>query len=586
MTLVTERNAASVLEFLDKHPRLVTDTETNGLYTWHGSRLIGVSVAPPGAPRKHCYYLPFRHKPGGNLSQQRLRQLMKLLSRKKKTYWNAKFDTHMLTQEGMRDDGDSEDVMLLFHLMDENQWKTGGSYELKASAEKYIDGNARKAELRLTELLMERGLGKGDMQELTPAEVDEYASDDVYYTERWRELLMPAAAEWDLAEMWSEISRYSLITRLFEQRGMLLDVPLIEQYAEECEQVTAKLLRRIRRMAGHEINLRSNPQLRAWLNLPSTAQDYIDQVEWTLTGEQGKAIKTLQEYRKWDRALTTYYRPFLASMDGDEVFHPNLQLHGTVSGRPSAKGTPNILAMPRYTGIYKVKDVIKARRGYSLLSADYSQAELRLGAHYSHDEFNIKCFNEGKSPHKLLMADLTSAGVDIDYDNTKRVSFAVMYGTGAPTLAKELKKDEHFARQVLKAAHALHPNYRPMLKQAEETARKHGYIRLWTGRVRHFNTLNDPQPWYHKACSNLIQGGVAEIIRHAILRLAERLPEYDAHMQLQVYDQILLEAPTKQMKVVAKIVEEEMTRDFPFSVPMAVEIKTGQRWGQLKEIHP
>lgn len=584
--LVTERNVSGVLELLSKHSRLVVDTETDGLFVWHGARIVGVSVATPGARRKECFYFPFRHLVGGNLSPQRRRQLMRVLAtRKRWTCWNGKFDTHqILAEEGAGEPSRVENVDLLLHLLDENQHKKGGSFELKPSAERYLDRDARRAELRLKERLADLGLDKGDMDKLPPEEVDEYASDDVFYTEGMRSLMLPAAREWDLQQLWREVDQYSMITRRMEARGFRIDVETAERYIDECDRHMRRLKRKIDRMAGRELNLRSHPQMKEWLGLPSTAQDYIDAVEHNLTGEQRESVALLQEYRKWDRAKGSYYVPFLANIDSEHAYHPSIKLHGTISGRPSSSGTPNPFAIPRYTDHYKVKDVITARPGYTLISADYAQMELRFGAHYSGDEYLIRCFREGKSPHKLMLADLTAAGVDIDYDDTKRVNFAIMYGTGAPTLSKELRKPLSFAKDVLKKAHELHPNYKPMLKQAEDTARRFGFLRLWTGRVRHFNTLPDPQPWFHKACSNLIQGGVGEVMRIAICRLAASLDGMDAHMLLQVYDQILLECPKRDVKRVVKIVREEMTRDFPFNVPFVVDIKVGERWGQLKEM--
>lgn len=585
MTLVTEGKVGEVLELLGRFPRLIADTETDGLHVWHGARIIGVSVAPPKAKRQQCFYFPFRHQNGGNLSRQSQRKLIRLLgTRSRLTCWNAKFDVHHLTAEGLPEPRHAEDVMLLLHLLDENQHKKGGSYELKPSAERYVDRNARRSELHLKNLLADSGLGKGEMHGLSPAEVDAYASDDVWYTEKLRSFLLPGARDWELDQMWDEISHYSMVTRHFEARGFLIDLPLTRRYIDECDVHLARIKRGIDRLVGREINLRSHVQMKEWLGLPSTAQEYIDEIEWTLTGRQRQAVSLLQEYRKWDRAKGSYYEPFLRNVDAEGAYHPNIKLHGTISGRPSSSGTPNPFALPRYNEIYKVKDVIIARRGYTLVSADYAQMELRFGAHYSEDEYLIQCFRDGKSPHKLMMADLVSQGVDIDYDDTKRVNFAIMYGTGAPTLSKELRKDVSFTRRVLKAAHALHPNYRPMLKQAEETARRFGYIKLWTGRVRHFTTLPDPQPWYHKACSNLIQGGVGEVMRIAICRLFERLKDEDAHMLLQVYDQILFEVPASSVKRLVPVIREEMTRDFPFSIPFVVDIKAGKRWGQLQEV--
>lgn len=581
--LVTERNFGDVMDRLERYDRLDMDTETTGFHTWHGARQIGVSVKIPES-KQRGYYFPFRHKPGGNLGPQRLKLFMRLLSEKQMTCWHGKFDAHMTMADGAKFALDQvEDAMLLLHLLDENQYKTGGSYELKVSAAKFIDPQAQAAELKLTNLLADRGLDKGDMQELTAQEVEEYAVDDAYYTEALRSLMIDGAKEWGIDSLWKEVNEYSMVTRRMEERGFMIDLALCRKYSKEAVGKAAEIKARIDAMAGYDINLRSNPQLQRWLELPSTAEDYIEEVYWRLTDEQKAAITELQTFRKWDRVTGSYYSPFLENVDRDGAYHPNVKLHGTISGRPSSSGTPNPFAIPRWTDIYKVKDVIVARPGYTLISMDYSQMELRFGAHYSGDKHLIKCFKEGKSPHKLMMADLISRDVDIDYDDTKRVNFAIMYGTGAQTLSKELKKPEKFARMILKIAHGMHPNYKPMLEQAEATGREFGFIRLWTGRVRHFDTLPDPQPWFRKACSNLIQGGVGEVMRIAITRLAQWLPDWDAHMLLQVYDQVLFEVPTSVVKGIIPHIRADMVEDFPFTIPFAVDIKVGKRWGQLKE---
>lgn len=590
--LVTERNVGTVLEFLSKHRRLVIDTETTGFYTWHGARIVGISVAPPKAPRRHCYYFPFRHRPGGNLPMQRMRQLLRIIERRDKTGWNFnQFDTHMLMAEGMREPEYAEDMMLALHLLSEDEKYRGGSYELKIAASRYVEKKANAAQLRLTEMMADRGLDKGEMDQLAPHELDEYASDDVYYTERMREVILPALEEWELEEIAREVNKYALITRRFEARGLKIDRRSLHEYTREAEAEAAKLLRRIQKLAGYEINLRSPKQVQKWLRVPSSAKDYLEEREFSIfskeaTNDRQRSILALLEYRQWDKVLTSYYNVYERKADRDDILHPNIMLHGTVAGRPSCKD-PNLQAVPRQTSgraYEKVKHVFIARKGYEFVSADYSQMELRLGAHLSQDEFLIDAFNTKKNVHRMMMEDIQKLGYkDIDYDKAKRVNFAVMYGTGKRTLSKEIRTDETTAAKFLGAAHCLHPNYRPLLEQAEDTAREFGYLRMWTGRVRRFN-MPEPEFWFHKALSNLIQGGVAEVMRVAITRLGDALPEHDAHMLLQVHDQILFEIPLGTRKKMLPLIRGEMTRDFPFSVPFIAETKVGKRWGTLEEV--
>lgn len=573
--LVTERNVSDVLVLLDRARtatgRLVLDTETTGLYTWHGARLCGISVAVPPARRKHCYYFPFRHEPGGNLSKDRMLQLFYILHRTKTlTGWNSnKFDMHMLSADGFRVPDYAEDVMLMLHLLNENEKWLGGSYELKVAAAKYIDPNARKAELVLVNRLADLGLGKGDMWKLHPKEVEEYANDDVFYTERLREEMHEDLDEWGLREIWQEVNRYALMSRRMEARGMLVDMDLLQKYEKEAQEMKDKWEKKIiRESRGQVKNVRSNPQLAKWLGVKSTAKEVLETMK-------GKGPEMLRTFRQWDRVLTAYYQAYLKRVDSNGVLHPNIKLHGTVSGRPSAED-PNMQAVPRQTEIYKVKDIFIARPGFSLISGDYSQMELRFGAHYAQDEFLIDAFKTKKNVHRMTAEDL-----GIEYFEAKQVNFAVLYGTGAAGLAEQLGCSIAVAEDFLQKAHRLHPNYRPLYRQAEKHARHHAYIRLWTGRVRRYN-MPKPYKWHHKALSNLIQGGVAEVLRHAIMRL-DGMNMRDTHLLLQVHDQLLMETPKKRLRLTLDTMRQEMTRDFPFSVPFVVDFKTGNRWGTLKE---
>src|SRR3990167_5493689 len=454
--LVTEQNVNSMLRLLSKPKRLAVDTETTDLYTGHGARICGIAVGIPPASLRRCFYFPFRHESGDNLSKTRLRQLIGVLSRRDliMTGWNFnKFDVHMLLAESMREPEYAEDVMLMLHLLNENERFMGGSYELKTAATRYVDPAARETQLAMKMRMADLGFQSHELWKLSPKEVAPYACADVYYTERLRERMIGPLREWRLDTIWHEVNRYALISRRFEERGLLLDVPLMRRYAKEAEKQVGRYERLIRKMAGYNINLNSNKQLQNWLGVFSTAKDALGRMK-------GKAPKALITYRQWFRVLSAYYRAYKERMDEHHVLHPNIKLHGTISGRLSAED-PTLQAVPRYTEVYKVKDIFIARPHHLLISADYSQMELRLGAHYARDEFLIGAFRTGKNVHAMTAKDFADLGVT--YDSAKRINFAVQYGTGASSLAEEIGCTLERAQQFLDRMHKLHPNYRPLI---------------------------------------------------------------------------------------------------------------------------
>ena len=568
--LITPNNFDKHIERFARYPRLITDTETDGLNPHLGNKICGVSMVGPDL-RNACYF-PFRHAPGGNLGKTHFRRLMQMMSdRDVLTFFNLMFDVEMCVNEGMHIPiyGGAEDVMLAAHLTNENE----DSFRLKDLATKYVDPKATAAEHELGNLLADNGWDKGDMWRLHPKQVQRYACDDVLYTERLRRLYEIGLRDWQLWDIWQEVNCYSLAMVRLERRGMMVDVPLTKKYLKHARRMIKPSMNKIIKLAGYPINLNSNPQIQAFMGLPSVTKDILND----LTKQGDERAIALSEYRGWNKVISSYYAPFLEMLDGDAAIHANVKLHGTVSGRPSIE-KPQLQAIPQYTKVYRVKDIFRARPGRTLISADYSQMELRLGAHYAGDYYLRKAFREGRNVHQFV-ADLA----DVTYTNAKRVNFALLYGTGATTLAKTMGCSVSAATKFLKAGHLRHPRYKTMYNAIQRMARKNEYIRMWSGRVRRYNTRYTQQGMY-KALSNLIQGGVAEIMRYAITGVDMDLVQTgQADTLLQVHDQIILETDDANVSDTVHKLTNIMC-DFPeFSVPFITDVGVGKRWGKLKD---
>lgn len=572
-----------VIRRINDASAVVDDVETTGVNPWEGDCVAGVALIIP--PHKTAFYLPFRHGQGFNLPEEWLQgPLVKALSRPDLVHigHNYKFDTTMQWLEGMEYPGIVEDTMLGAHLMNENE----PSFKLERLAGRYTDKNGRAflGQRWLNLVLTDHGLTKGDMWLLTPEQVAPYACYDVYLTHRLHRFYTKHLTRWKLEDMWRDIGFYGTLLSKLEWRGMQLDLERVEYLRDLSDRNAKAAERAIREVAGYPLNMESSKQLQAFLERPSTAIDVLNAIieSPAESPETRQRAQWIKEYRAWAKMRGSYYDAFLEYMDSAAVLHPNLFLCGTISGRLSCK-QPNMQAIPRtvdpnedelQSAVRRVKECFIARPGYVLVQADYSQAEIRLATHYTKDPTMIRLLTEeGADLHGE-----TAAEMGIPRFAAKRLNFSAIYGIGAATLAVNLGISEEDAANYLQKYHAKRPGFRALYRRAELSAKTRGYIRMWTGRARHYNV---PEAEHHKASSNLIQGGVGEVIRIAMSRLDREFSGSDVHQLLQVHDSTMLELPAESAGELLPEIKRVM-EDFEFAVPMTVDIKVGQRWNELE----
>ena len=576
--LVDKGSFNRVVNYLRKHKRWSVDTETTGLDSWHGDRVCGL-VLGSMEPNSPGYYFPIRHATGNNLPMGHYHQLLELLeSRDRCTGWNYKFDIHMLMADGlpMPRLGTVEDVMLAAHLMNKNEI----NFKLKDLSAKYLGDWAKEPERALTAALVEAGLGgKGQMWQLNPSAVRDYAGADVILTRRMRKLYWQGLKDWKLDQIWTEVNDYLLVTVEMERNGITIDPKMTKKFEQEAQRKEKKSHELIKSLVGYDINLNSHPQLKAWLNLPSTAKDVLEAIV-----EPGPEIEALLKYRAWNKVRTSYYTPWLEKRDEENRIHPSIALHGTVAGRPSCRD-PNLQAVPRKTDkgwkkdVYKVKNAVVARPGFTMVSADYSQAELRLGAFVCNDPVMIEILESGRDIH----AEAASM-MDIERDSAKRINFGAFYGAGAKKLAKERNIAIELAEYDLGKYHDTFKGIKTAYLYTQDQARAKGFIRMWTGRVRRYYSQLNPE--HRKALSNIIQGGVSEIMRHALTRIYYEIVSPTGRLKgvkliLQVHDNIIFEIPNAKVKKAIPVIVGIMEDFKQFRPAPKVDVVIGDRWGTL-----
>lgn len=562
------------------------DTETSGTNPFgtvqrDGDRVIGIAIDI----EREAYYFPFRHMQGNNLPMECMDFLRPYLSNHERTFigFNYKFDEHMMAMDGVEYAKNYEDVMLGLHLLNENE----PNFQLKDTCDRYEigDGSLQESVLKDKVIAECKKLGvkcsidkkskdywKGKMIVLPPEDVEPYACDDVRLTRGLHKIVVEALKHYGLYDIWKQANFYSYITSQMERNGIGLDVDLVKKYQEEATIHKQDALDRLQKSAGYMLNPNSSKQVCAYLGTESSAAEILDDLIAFGTEEEQEKAKLIHEARGWASVDSRYYTPYLEAMDKDGNLHCNLNLIGTISGRLSCNN-PNLQAVARKTDVFKVKDVLVPRPGYTLVESDYAQAEMRLACFYGKVEAMAKLIEAGEDIHGK-----TAEALDIPRSAAKRINFGVIYGIGADALARQLRIEKKLAKEYLNKYHSLYPEFRKLLYASEALAERQGFIQLWTGRQRHFNC---PKAETHKAMSNLIQGGVSEIMRVTISKLYPAVTDIGGRLLLQVHDSIISEIPDNKVDVGLPIIKGIM-EDLPFKPRMTVDIKYGKSWGQAK----
>ena len=562
------------------------DTETTGLCIFGNTKrkqdkVIGIAVDVG----EDAYYFPFRHLKGTNLPLECMEFFAGYLSDPHRTYggFNYSFDEHMMAIDGIKQAPNFEDAMLAVHLLNENE----PSFRLKEICDRYGIGDGSLQESILEDKVFEEcqrmGLPcsrnpradnnvKSMMYVLDPSDVEPYACDDVRLTRALLELVRPALRYYGLYDIWKQVNYYSYIVTLVEHRGMMINPNTISRYREEAKEHANNARERLNAEAGFDLNPNSSKKVCEFLGVKSSAAERLQELI-DAGGEGAKRAKLVQEARGWLSVDSRYYTPYTEAMDANNTLHCSLNLIGTYTGRLSCSN-PNLQAVAKHTEVFKVKDVFEARPGYVMIQADYKQAEMRLVTHYTKD----------KTMRELIEsdADLHSATAEllgIPRNAAKRINFSVIYGIGYKHLAENLRVEQEVARDYLERYHKLYPGFRKLMYQCEDFAKQHGYIKMWTGRMRHFN-VPDADP--HKAMSNLIQGGVAEIVRVAMSRLFPAMLDIGGHMLLQVHDSVIFEVPEDQLNVALPTIKTIM-EDFDFVPAVGVDVEYGRSWGTFQK---
>ncbi|HXC26203.1 MAG TPA: DNA polymerase I [Gemmatimonadaceae bacterium] len=580
--------------------------------------LISVSIAlAPG----EAYYFPFAHtapapSQGDLLDDKKaskpettvIRNLPPLMSPElkpfrdwledatvKKTAQNAKYDILVLRRAGVMVRGLDFDTMIASYIIDPGR----RSHALDMLALELLDHPM---------IAYADVCGKGKTQILfSQVPVDaarDYSCEDADMTLRLRGFFERQLAAQQLTRLFDEIE-LPLVCVLAEMEytGIAVDAPRFHMLKERFQREREKVQQEIYKVAGQEFNISSNVQLRKILFVklglpvikrtstgPSTDASVLQEL-----AEEGHVLPSLlMEYRELAKLESTYLDtlPVLINPSSGRL-HTSFNQTVASTGRLSSTD-PNLQNIPirRELG-REIRRGFIPRKGWKLLAADYSQIELRLLAHLSHDPKFVEAFQTGGDIHRQTAAiifDVPLKQVTPEMrGRAKTINFATIYGQGPHALSRQLGISHAEARDFIAKYFERFEGVKQYLDSMVEFAREHGYVQTIFGRRRYIPELRDRnfniRAFGERTAANSpIQGSAADLIKIAMIRIDEafRQQGVDSKMLLQVHDELVFEVPPQELEVIQGIVTQQMEHAAELSVPLVVDLGVGDNWLETK----
>lgn len=594
--VLNEKDLDQWIKKVNKAKTVAVDTETTGL-NYMDAKLVGVSLSTkPG----EAAYIPFGHAKEEGIKQLSektvLEKLKPFLEDKKKKIigQNIKFDRNILAQHGVKLGPIKQDTMLM-------------SYILDASATRHNLDALAKFYLNYKTTTFEEVAGKGVKQisfDQVPLKLaGKYASEDADITLRLYEKLNPLLNKQASLKKLAEDIEIPLIEVLsdMEQAGTLVNSKVLEAQSKDLGKRLIKLEKEAYEIAGEEFNLGSTKQLREIFfdrleypiikktpgGQPSTDENVLQQL-----AEDYELPKVLLEHRTLSKLKSTYTDklPLQISENSGRV-HTSFHQAITTTGRLSSSD-PNLQNIPiRTEDGRRIRQAFEASKNNELISADYSQIELRIMAHLSEDKGLIKAFNNNEDIHSLTASEVFSVdqnAVTPDLRrNAKAINFGLIYGISAFGLGRQLGINRNLAAEYMTMYFAKYPGVKDYMETIKQSARDLGYIETLFGRRLYLRDINAGNGIRRQAAERAainapVQGTAADIMKIAMINMHQglKIKKLDAKMTLQVHDELIIESPPGETKEVVDLLKKSMSEAARLKVPLEVDVGIGNNWDQ------
>jgi len=588
VNIVTDDGLDELMSKLSDCELLAVDLETTSIDSMQ-AEIVGVSLAA----FDDAWYLPVGHTEGPNMDMDRTLEALKILLENPavaKVGHNIKYDAKILRRYGIDTSPITSDTMIAAYVLDPGS----RSYSLDKQAEIQLHHPMTS----ITELI-----GKGKKQisfaDVAIEDAAKYSCDDAFTTLRLENVLRPRIDESGMAELYNDVE-IPLMTVLMdcEMHGISLDVPFLEGLSDDFARMMADLEKSIYEAADEEFNINSPKQLGVILfeklglkAKRKTKTGYSTDID-TLTRLSNKheLPALILDYRQLTKLKSTYIDalPEMVNPETGRV-HTSFNQAVAATGRLSSSD-PNLQNIPIRTELGRqIREAFIAPEGYVLMSADYSQVELRIMAHMSNDPVLKEAFVNGEDVHKKTASHLFNTFPVMVTDDQRRqaktINFGVMYGMGAFSLSEQLGIKRAEASAFIDNYFATHTGVSAFIETTVDEAKKNGYVTTLLGRKRYVPDIlsdnrNMAEFGKRTAINTPIQGSAADLIKLSMIEMQKRLiaEKIDAKMLLQVHDELVFEVAENEVERLKTLVTEVMEGAMTLDVPLVVDIGTGSNW--------
>jgi|TARA_B110000208_G_scaffold183195_1_gene235654 DNA polymerase-1 len=577
-------NSADIISF---------DTETTGLDPLV-SKIVGLSLSVKAG---EAAYLPLTHDYFDAPEQLDLKATLATLKPIlenpdiKKVGQNLKYDKHILENHGIQLNGIAHDTMLQ-------------SYVLESHRTHNMDDLAMR-HLGLETIHFEDVAGKGAKQvpfnQVTVETASDYAAEDADITLQLHQTLLPHITKDEkLNYIYSEIEMPSMeVLYTIERNGVLIDANMLNKQSNEIGMRLVELENKAYELADQKFNLASPNQLQEILfdklgikplkktpsGKPSTNEDVLQELAL-----DHPLPKVLLEYRGLAKLKSTYTDklPKMINQETGRV-HTSYNQAVAITGR-LASSDPNLQNIPVRTAEgRRIREAFIAPEGSHIVSADYSQIELRIMAHLSKDEGMLKAFANNEDIHRATAAEVFSVEKDKVESEQRRfakvINFGLIYGMSAFGLAQNLNIERSAAASYIERYFARYPGVRQYMDDTRESAKENGYVETYFGRrlwVPEINSSNGTRrAGAERAAINApMQGTAADLIKLAMIAVQKWLDNKGLQTKLimQVHDELVLEVPDGELELVKQMLPEFMQNVATLDVPLLAEVGVSNNW--------
>ena len=584
------------LKEAEESGEIAIDTETTSLDP-HIASLVGISLSTKIG--KACY-MPLGHKNAKCLNKEKIiKKLKPILEDKsiKKIGQNIKFDFIILRNQGIEMNS-MEDTMLMSYVLDagKNRHNMDTLSEIhlnhKPIAFKDIVGSGKK-EINFSEVEVNKAMN--------------YAAEDADITYRLFKIFQKNLKLEKLINIY-ELFEKPLIKILAEMEinGIKVDSLFLESLSKKFDKKIRKLENDIYKIANKEFNIGSPKQLgeiiyndlkiavlkRTKKGSFATSASVLEDLSF----KGHKFPKLILDWRQVSKLKNTYTDSLREHInDKTKRVHTSFLLAATTTGR-LASSDPNLQNIPIKSEDGKeIRKAFIAEKGYTLISADYNQIEMRILADLADVKELKKAFKNDEDIHSLTASQVFNIDINkVDQDTrrkAKAINFGIIYGISQYGLAKQIMVSNNEAESFLKSYFLKFPEIKEYMNSTIKFCRKAGYVNNIFGRRSYISGINDKnynvRNFQERAAINApIQGSAAEIMRLAMIRLNKKIKDNKIRMLLQIHDELIFEVPNNEVKNLCKIIQDEMisVKDsdlHSFTTPLTVDINTGDNWGIL-----